>query len=854
LSTTPATTTKLATTLRLGLAAVSLFACAVAVVYLGSELRNQIDALATANTDNRQWSLVQGEVELLAFKDAIDTAERLPATPMTDARRRFDIFYSRVQLYASAPQFQTLRERDVAVDELHTLTAYLEEVAGYVDAGDVAFRSNLPLIRDRTDQVRPVVRRLMLEGNHVATEETEMRRTELAATLVRLGSVLVIVVSMLLISVLVLLRLLQIGRDQDRRQQITGERLAAIASTSLDAIIVADKSGRIIDYNAAAESTFGYTKDEAIGAKLSELIVPPAYAQAHETGMTRYLSTGERRVIGKGRVRLDAMNKAGAIFPVELSISTARSDDGEIFVSFLRDISARVRGEKDLIEARDSAVAGEKAKAKLLAVMSHEMRTPLNGVLGALDLLEGAEPSQRQRDYLEIMRASGNLLLSHVNNVLEISRLDSGHSDVANIPFDLGSLVAELCDSQRGVAQSRNNSIILHFDDEDIRMVTGDPARLRQVLTNLVGNAVKFTEDGEIRIEVERLGPDDSVEIRVLDTGIGIPQENMGQIFDDFMTLNTDYSRGADGTGLGLGIARRQVEAMGGTIGAESEVGQGSLFWVRLPLPKSASEAPPTIQRPALDMAPINRRLNVLVVEDNMVNRRLARDMLESLGHTVTDAEDGETGIEAALRQKFDVIFMDISMPKIDGRAATRVILNGAGPNAKTPIVAATAHALPTEIDSFTAAGMKATILKPISRRALADVIEGLFSGKSIAASPIADQHDELVSQVHLLEMQQDIGATGFDALFTRFKSEVTTELALLDPDAAKTDLTKWAAEIHRLAGSTATFGATGIYNLLAQMETAAKLGNLDGAIAPYSKLQKIWQNTLVEFDAVLAH
>jgi len=846
-------TSKLATTLRLGLAALSLFACAVAVVYLGSELRNQIDALATANTDNRQWSLVQGEVELLAFKDAVDTAERAPEAPVTDARRRFDIFYSRVQLYASAPQFQSLRDREAAVPELQTLATFLDEVAGFVDAGDQPFRANLTLIRERTDEVRPVVRRLMLEGLSVATDETEQRRTELAATLVRLGSVLMVVVSMLLISVVVLLRLLQIGRDQDRAQQITDERLAAIASTSLDAIIVADKAGRVIDYNTAAERTFGYSRDEAMGAKLSDLIVPPAYVEAHEIGMTRYLSTGQRRMIGKGRVRLETRDKTGRVFPVEVSISTARSDEGEIFVSFLRDISAQVKAEQDLIEARDSAVSGEKAKAKLLAVMSHEMRTPLNGVLGALDLIGGTEITAEQLEYLDIMRASGNLLLSHVNNVLEISRLDSGQTEVANMPFDLGALLSELCASQRAVAQNRGISIVADFDAETVGLVAGDPARIRQILSNLLGNAVKFTKLGEIRVEAERISTSDLIELRVADTGIGIAQEHIDRIFDDFITLNTDYNRDADGTGLGLGIVRRQVEAMGGSIGVESELGQGSLFWVRLPLPRSTS-ALPTLEWQRVSPAPtVKRCLDVLVVEDNLVNRRLARDMLEGLGHRVTDAEDGAKGVEAAQNHKFDLIFMDISMPRLDGATAARLIIGGSGPNARTPIVAATAHAMPAEIDSFAEAGMVSTILKPISRRSLSDVIETLFGAGSLSTTSAKPHSVGLISCDQIRELRQDIGADNFDSLFEKFRSEVATELAALTALDARSDLAGWVKNIHRLTGSTATFGAIGLRDRLAKMESAAKRGDAAAAATHLPLLKPLWQQTLVEFDLLLA-
>ncbi len=842
--------------LRVALAALSLFSCALAITYLGSDLRNQIDALATANTDNRQWSLIQGEVEHDSFTYALIRAE-LSTTPeeeLFNVRRRFDIFYSRVQLFQSAPQFATLRSQAEVTPHLGNVRRFLEGAIPVIDADDAELIANLRSLRSASDAVKPDVRGLMLAGLRVATDETERRRIELSGTLIRLGSVLAGVVLMLLISVLVLMRLLQIGRGQEHAQELARERLAAIAEASLDAIIVADQQGRVIEYNDAAVATFGYEKAEAVGAELSKLIIPQHLVEAHEMAMTRHLSTGEKRVIGKGRLRLDAKHKMGHIFPVELSISAARSEGGEIFISFLRDISTRVKAESDLLEARDRAVAGERAKARLLAVMSHEMRTPLNGVLGALDLIDTTKTTEQQQSYLDIMRDSGSLLLSHVNNVLEISRLDAGQVEVAQTPFNLEELLLEVCSSQSAVAKARNNLIRCEMQSDGLGAVKGDPARIRQVVMNLLGNAVKFTKNGEIHIEAQRIGQTETVEIRVVDTGIGIAPENMERVFDDFVTLDSNYNRDADGTGLGLGIVRRQTEVMKGTIGLESEPGEGTLFWVRLPLPiTDETVLPRNAGNLAADQPEVTRPIKILLVEDNLVNRKLAADMLKGMGHFVTDVEDGQLAVEAAEAQKFDLILMDISMPRMDGARATELILGGDGPNIHTPVVALTAHALPDEIERFQDIGMTQTILKPISRGSLSILISSIFSETAPPPDRLSPKRTRSpIDKDLVLRLRRDITTADFDRLMGAFQAEMSREIAALDPQAAGEAPADWARKAHKLAGSAATFGAAQLREKLNEIESNIKSGTASDPTQDIDALRSIWQDCLGAFDQLL--
>lgn len=501
--------------------------------------------------------------------------------------------------------------------------------------------------------------------------------------------------------------------------QATSSRMQAVVTSSLDAVVVADAEGLVVEFNRAAEETFGYARDEVIGRPMSDAIIPHHLRAAHDAGMARYRATRRKRAADNGRIELQGLRKSGEVFPLELAIATAQSDEGELFVSFLRDITERKAAEAELTAARDRAVAGDKAKARLLAVMSHEMRTPLNGMLGTMELLKRSELDPQQAEYLSIMEYSGEILLHHVNDVLDISRIDAGTAAPQIATFSLCAKLRRLVELHQPLAAVRDNTLTLEIGP-GLDMVAGDAQRLRQVVVNLVSNAVKFTSGGRVELCALRVEDSDMVEISVRDTGIGIAPEDQARIFEEFYTADATYGREVEGTGLGLAITERQVRLLGGEITLDSVPGMGSLFTVRLPLPAAAPVA-----RPAEATEPARRAgepLDILLVEDNRVNRFVARRILERLGHRVTEANDGLAGVEAAGLHGYDAILMDISMPRLDGTEATRRI-RAAGPSRGARIVALTAHAMPDEIEGFRAAGMDEVATKPVSSAQLAEIL-----------------------------------------------------------------------------------------------------------------------------------
>ncbi|MEO6298635.1 MAG: ATP-binding protein, partial [Paracoccaceae bacterium] len=578
-------------------------------------------------------------------------------------------------------------------------------------------------------------RQIAMIGVQIFGNNTDSRRAGLEKTLIDVGLVTTLLVATLVCMLVVLLRLHHSNRSRAAQNIETLSRLNAVVATALDAVITVDGTGHIVDFNAAASATFGYSGGEAVGTLMSTLELTGAQEKPlFRAGSAPLIS-------GQGRVRISARHKDGQVFPAEITIAESVAGEQPLYVAFLRDLSAQVAAEQALVKARDNALAGEKAKADLLVVMSHEIRTPLNGMIGTIELLGTTDLQAHQREYLRIMDASGKLLMHHVNDVLDIARLDSGKTPLRLGPVDLAALVGEVFDNQAPAARASGNRLTLTAAKDGRNRVIGDAVQLRQVLVNLVCNANKFTQDGNICVEIAHLGPTGPTEITVTDSGIGIATVDLDRIFDDFVTLDASYARPASGTGLGLGIVRRIVAHMGGTIRVDSQRGQGSTFYVTLPLPilDAGSVADPATETVLLRDRPTASAANLvtLVVEDNEFNRLIVRDMLVRDGHTVAEAHDGAEGIRLAAAQRFDLILMDISMPHTDGLQAARAIRAGHGASYDTPIIALTAHALQSESDRFYAGGMQAVLVKPITRETLRTTINAVFNPPpSAAATP----------------------------------------------------------------------------------------------------------------------
>jgi PAS domain S-box-containing protein len=448
------------------------------------------------------------------------------------------------------------------------------------------------------------------------------------------------------------------------------ERTRLVLENALDAVIAIDQMGHIIEWNPQAEATFGWTRQEAIGRPLAETIIPVNYREAHQRGLQRFLLTGQGPVLNK-RIEIIALHRDGREFPVELAISPMQVGQTFIFSAFIRDITDRKRAEADLQQAKDAAEAAAKAKSEFLANMSHEIRTPMNGIVGMTELALDTDLTPEQREYLTTVKASSDALLTVINDILDFSKIEAGKLALDAVPFALRDSLGASLKTLALRAHEKGLELAYAVQPNVPDTVIGDPGRLRQILVNLVGNAIKFTEQGEVVVEVEATSPlTDTIDVHVTvkDSGIGIPLDKQRLILEPFTQADGSTTRRYGGTGLGLAISKQLVELMGGRLWLESEVGRGSTFHFTTCFGVPSEPATRRVPEPALDV----RQLPVLVVDDNATNRRILRDILVHWQMRPTTVGGGETALAALTQAKeagapFPLVLLDVDMPGMDG-------------------------------------------------------------------------------------------------------------------------------------------------------------------------------------------
>jgi PAS domain S-box-containing protein len=419
------------------------------------------------------------------------------------------------------------------------------------------------------------------------------------------------------------------------------------------------------------------------------------------------------------------------------------NETGQIrrWISAGQNVTDRKQAELALVQAKEDAEAANRAKSTFLATMSHEIRTPLNGVLGmaqamALDVLV---PAQRER--LEVIRRSGETLLAILNDVLDLSKIEAGKLELEITEFDIEELARGVRDVFAPMAQAKGCAFVLAIEPAASGVYGGDPTRVRQILYNLVSNALKFTEAGEVRVVVSTTSR--GLALRVQDTGIGIAPEHMASLFQKFEQADASTTRRFGGTGLGLAICRELATLMGGSIGAESPPGEGAAFTVTLPLPRLADAAAPAPEttRPVVSPAPAGVDVRILAAEDNEVNQLVLKALLQHAGVEPHIVGTGLEAIDAWESQAWDVILMDVHMPQMDGPAATRVIRERerATGRARTPIIALTANAMSHQVEDYLTAGMDDFVAKPIE-------IARLFAALETALNPAQTPADRALA------------------------------------------------------------------------------------------------------------
>ena len=503
-----------------------------------------------------------------------------------------------------------------------------------------------------------------------------------------------------------------------------------ILETAQEAFISMDADGLITDWNPQAQISFGWSREEVLGRELAETVIPLEYRDAHRRGLERFLTTGEARVQGK-RLELTAIHRDGHEFAIEMTISPLVTDDGVSFNAFLRDISERQNAQAELALARDKALEASRMKSMFVANVSHEIRTPMNGVIGMAELLLDTSLDAGQREYAETISSSGEALLEIIDDILDFSKIEAGKLELDPTDFDPRDLIERACGMLVPRAHKKGVELVVAVDPAVPALVHGDGARLRQVIVNLVSNSIKFTGEGEVVLRASAAPAGDGavlMRIEVSDTGIGIEPSALERLFNPFSQADGSTTRKYGGTGLGLSISRRLIELMGGTLGADSEPGRGSTFWVQLPLGLvEGSRSLPAHEHEL-------RGLRVLVVDDNAASRDVLRKRLASW-RMDCDVADGAAGamelLEAAARAgaPYAVALLDLDMPDADGRELAQTIR-------ATPALRAMALMLLTSGRRPAVLGdaaVDAWLSKPVRQSRLYEEIRAVLAGEDPA-------------------------------------------------------------------------------------------------------------------------
>ena len=526
-------------------------------------------------------------------------------------------------------------------------------------------------------------------------------------------------------------------------RDVTAQKLAAeaversearyrlLAENATDVIVQVGADGNIIFITPGCEALFGHDQDEMIQRPMADFIHPedvPGLIAAIES----LVAAGP--CAAPLVVQYRAQRRDGRLVWIEGRPRVNFSETGE-YISVqdvVRDITERKASEARLAEAHKAAEAAAIAKSDFLANMSHEIRTPLTAILGFSDMLQNA-PSldEEARLYARRIVNGGRTLLAVVNDILDFSKLEAGQVELDPQPFDPAEALNEAIDLVAAQAEAKGLAVVLNLDQDLPPLLRADSSRLRQILLNLLSNALKFTTQGQVTLSASYLAAERRLRIAVADTGSGIPADKLDRLFERFSQVDGSINRQHGGTGLGLAICKNLVELMGGQIAVQSAEGAGAIFTFDILAPRASVRRAPAAPARSLEFA-ATEGAHILVVDDLAENRELVRMLLEAVGHAVTEAASGADAVDQSAAEPFDLILMDVQMPGMDGLTAARLIRQANGPNAATPILALSANVMAEQVAQCLAAGMSDHIAKPIQ---VAELIDKVSRWSSLAAT-----------------------------------------------------------------------------------------------------------------------
>jgi PAS domain S-box-containing protein len=693
----------------------------------------------------------------------------------------------------------------------------------------------------------------------------------------------------------VLIRIAGIAVDFTERKLVeealrsSEARFRRLVDSNIIGVFTAETGGRICEANEAFLEMHGYTREELeAGTVCWNQPATPEYAQMSQcilqqlaaTGVTLPVETESIRKDG-GRVPvlvgLASLDQAkGQVIGFVLDLTARRQAELSLarYLSDIEDAQVRIEGQaaqlaqqaKALELARDQAEAANRAKSQFLASMSHEIRTPLNGVIGMTKLLLETELSGEQQRYAQVACTSGEILLALINDILDLSKIEARKLSLEAIDFDLHNMVDDTIEMLGAAAAKKGLELTCTIAPDTPRLLHGDPLRLRQILINLVSNAIKFTDLGKVAIRIQLDHQDEStvtLRFAVADTGIGISRDRAGALFSPFVQADGSTTRKYGGSGLGLAISKQLAELMGGEIGLESEPGHGSTFWFTVRLGKRTGSTgyeaehaaqhagERSVKPPAMTLSRAN--LRVLVAEDVAANQEVALAILTKLGCRAYAVSNGSAALAAVEDGDYDLILMDCEMPEMDGYEATRRIRQQEALTGKPriPIVALTAHAISGDRIKCLESGMDDYLCKPIEPRRLAAAIEKWRPGVQPAREPEPRENPHREAASGIFDEKELLGRLMGDRrvagiIVAGFLQDAPTQLQCLGERLKEGDAEGARRQAHRLKGAAATVSAGALRTLALQVEDQARAGELEDAAG-------IWQRMEGEFEQLKA-
>ena len=770
-----------------------------------------------AESDNRTWVIAQIEVDVQRLYIALLAARGDPsADALKSLRLAFDILYSRIDLVSKAPTLEDLSIRRTPTwTELAGPGGMIQAFVPLIDSDDAALRAALPQMLDRISTLALPLREIVVDAISETMVLGDQARNQLQDTLFAFLGTLVVTMIALTLLLTTIYRQAQSQQRHAKMLELAVHNLRATIESSPDAVFIINDSDKVIGANKAGEAMLGREVGPGESVPLSTIL---------DLGPNG-LQPGRRWAVTLSR------HMGVPPIPVEVAIAEAETATGYSFkIAFLRDMSDQLRREKLLAAATEKARAGEETKDRFLAVMSHEMRTPLSGLLSASELLKSTTDPAQQQQLIDIVRACGQSALDQVNNVLELTRL-SAH-DAADYPlveFSIVEAVEQQILIYQVLAAQRGDTIRFHPPADRQYTILAPLPLVRRVLNNLLSNAVKFTRNGTIDVRLATDGPARPGPCRftlsVCDTGIGIDEADLERVFENFATLDSPYSRAQEGTGLGLGIAKLAAEAMGGGIKVKSRLGEGTCFTVTFDAEVICRPEPVT--QPVPLPPEQHRPLNILLAEDNDINRMLLERQLTGAGHRVTAVADGAQALAAATATRFDIILMDISMPVMDGVTAT-AHLRERGLMDHTPVIALTAQAAPNRVQALRDLGMAEVVIKPAHPLQLDQMMRQLVSRRDVDDAPAEASVEgarPLIETHRLDELIDGIGDEMMLHMLTRFETDMSGALRAIREAWGQGNFAGVAKVAHKAAGAAAVLALAALTAELLALETRASQG-----------------------------